>query len=213
MASDTLSLKENALIGNNFKHSLNIFNYTLLEENYAFNGFLVLKFKSESFSTYKNFYKAEVFWVNDLNYINSDSDKVYYEYISDLSLIQFEQKFKSKVEKKDIDYFLHFYQLLNKSRDEYKKPYLFGNENNNIDYQLFKNVNWAWNDGINDYLIFETSFKTAVIFSNKEVLELRLKKLFLPISDLHKFNIVNESKTLQEMGFTKKEIFVKFGNK
>lgn len=203
---DTLSLNENKIIVNHFKNSYSPEKYVLLNDNYFFNGYFVIKFKSDSLNYDKDFYFMDLYWISNLDSFYT-SDKIYYEFIGEVYLNSFKYLDQKRKPKTEVDYFMHYYLTFNKISKF--KSYLFGDQNNNINLNLFRNVNYVFSDNQFDYLIFKVSFYTAVLYDPTSIKESKLNKLFFPISDLISFETISEEE-IQNLNLIKKQIYVNF---
>lgn len=207
-ASDSLKIIEDRMLINQTKRNILPSYLNLTEDNYNFEGFLIVKFRIDDVKLSNNYYYMDIFWINNLVDIKNYNLRVYYNLIDENLLDYYRASPLDSTNKSNIlKKFILNYVKLNKSNPQ--KTYLYFSYNNNINSNLFKDEKIFWQDGPIYYLIFKTKFSTAILNSSIDQ-GIIYNKIFIPTSNLLEFENLLDSVELENIGFTKKLIKIDF---
>jgi len=120
-AEDTILVKPNQLLVNTSTKYNSIDDMELLEDNIYFYGYLVIRIDSSSVE--ENSFYTSIFWIENIEHIEIDSLKYFYNLIIGLISDGERKYFNNK--RDNISVFIHYYNLFNYNNIPNKISYLY----------------------------------------------------------------------------------------
>jgi hypothetical protein len=203
LSQNNVLIKEGIILLNNKIDYKILSTVKLLENNKFFYGFLVIQIDSNSYiDSLKEggeMFHTSIYWVEDIDSIDNEFSRYYYTL--PISLISDGDRSYDNGKRDNLSIFLYFYNLFNYNNKEKEVSYLYPYTTKFITSDLlFDAMIWNKNSEDINYVIYECSFYTAVLY-----FEEFNKKALIPTSGLKSFSIIN-AVMLEKKGYFKSKL-------